>query len=622
MSSFQSGPDTSVPNARSETKNGSPKTDAAALKEFFAAAVKDLAVMRSFISEIRRASEQAARQKLLLGLSGQIGLLKRKSDLPELLPVWQMAFAFEGLLNQLTRKAAEVTASTLLTADNAVNLLELLCKPGLKPDLASNPPVRLLAVDDDLISRKAISAALKKVFDQPDLSPDGKEALALLASKTYDVVFLDVEMPGMDGFELCTRIHGSAGNQNTPVVFVTSHSDFDSRAKSMSVGGNELIAKPFLAFEITLKALTLVLRARLQNTATEAPSRNTEFTEPSVVKTAPLASEACAALSAAARPAPFSPESEERPVEKPEKQKERDSQPGAEKSSRPNPPSSTSQPLGPSSALPDSGRQSSNGHVSASPEPSRKDFAQAFFLNAPADLAQLRNHLNAASKTAEPAELQESLGLLYIGVHSLAADAEQARLQAIVRVVSGLEGMLKKLLEKPKLCAPSAMDSAAAALDLIEELCRTRSNPDLANPPARIMVVDDDPIARRAISVSLQLTFGKPDSVENGEAAVALAAETPFDLIFLDIRMPGMDGFAACSKIHEKALNTDTPVIFVSSQDDKDARSQAASSGGSGFIPKPILSSQIALVALTSILRRRMSKKSLGIETCSLAASC
>ena len=125
----------------------------------------------------------------------------------------------------------------------------------------------MLAVDDDPISRHAISFALKKALNAPDLAPHADAALPLCAQHLYDVIFLDVQMPGMDGFELCTKIHETGQNRRTPIVFVTCQSDFESRAKSTLVGGHDLMGKPFLTFEITVKALTLVLRGRLESSA-------------------------------------------------------------------------------------------------------------------------------------------------------------------------------------------------------------------------------------------------------------------------------------------------------------------------------------------------------------------
>ena len=76
-------------------------------------------------------------------------------------------------------------------------------------------------------------------------------------------MFLDVDMPGMSGFELCTKLRDLPGYKQTPVVFVTSLTDFESRTNSTMSGGNDFIAKPFLFMELAVKALIYVFRSRL-----------------------------------------------------------------------------------------------------------------------------------------------------------------------------------------------------------------------------------------------------------------------------------------------------------------------------------------------------------------------
>jgi DNA-binding response OmpR family regulator len=71
-------------------------------------------------------------------------------------------------------------------------------------------------------------------------------------------------MPGMNGFELCTKLRTLPSYKKTPVVFVTSLTDFESRASSMMSGGNDFIAKPFLFIELATKALVYVLRGKLE----------------------------------------------------------------------------------------------------------------------------------------------------------------------------------------------------------------------------------------------------------------------------------------------------------------------------------------------------------------------
>jgi DNA-binding response OmpR family regulator len=250
------------PITTSETRGPSP------LKLFFDGAPKSIAVLRSLIQEITRVSADGPRHKLLVDLSEKIHGLKGMAGHSEVLPVWQLAAALEGLVKQLSEKNRNVTPSTLRTVASAVDLLEALSVPGVRTDLMSNPPIRLLAVDDDALSRHAVSFALKKALNKPDLAENGEAAMALVSHIKYDAIFLDVQMPGMDGFETCKKIHGTELNRAAPVVFVTCHSDFDARAKSTLSGGIDLIGKPFLTFEITVKALTLVFRERL-NTAND-----------------------------------------------------------------------------------------------------------------------------------------------------------------------------------------------------------------------------------------------------------------------------------------------------------------------------------------------------------------
>ena len=235
--------------------------------------------------------------------------------------------------------------------------------------------------------------------------------------------------------------------------------------------------------------------------------------------------------------------------------------------------------------------------------------ATALSADALAPLQELHQRLQAAQQDAEPAGHLEFLGDLYLAVHELCSEAQHAALDAAFRLGSALESMLKKLLEHPKSWTPSNVQAAAAALDLFLEVCRTGANPDLAQPPVQLLVVDDDPVARRAISGTLQLAFGRPDSVESGEAALKLAREKAFDLIFLDVQMPGMDGFAACCRIHQTRRNRLTPVVFVTSSDDLDSRAKAAAAGGCGFVPKHVLASQLTLVALSFILRGRLGRQ-------------
>jgi putative two-component system response regulator len=110
------------------------------------------------------------------------------------------------------------------------------------------------------LSNRLVVAALRRAQLQARSTDDPLVGLQLLKETHHDLVLLDIEMPGMDGFELCRRLHDLPGYQKTPVIFVTGHSDFESRARSIVSGGDDLIAKPVFPMELAVKAVAYLLK--------------------------------------------------------------------------------------------------------------------------------------------------------------------------------------------------------------------------------------------------------------------------------------------------------------------------------------------------------------------------
>jgi CheY-like chemotaxis protein len=591
---FQAGP-SAIPGSVDSSTTRDP------LQEFFARAPELLGALRKLLQEIGRTPNEASRQRLLADLHREIRGMKGGAGLSELLPAWQMASALEGLVKQLTKRMGNVNPSTLRTVAGAVDLLDDLCQPGVKADLLTNPPLRLLAVDDDLISRHAVSVALKKALNQPDLAENGDTALTLASRHAYDLIFLDVQMPGMDGFELCSKIHETVPNRTTPVVFITSQSDFSARAQSVLSGGSDLMGKPFLTFEITVKALTFILQGRLHGQAQTAGAGNGingyKALSPAPAKCNPAASVGELGES----PAPPSADSSSR-VQNPLPELNRDfakSRPDTDLACDAPPPLATL-----AAAMPNADRASS------ADEPSRHALVHAFLARASAHLGALRDLIQVIFQTKDENAQTRMLADFYLRLHSLTPKVDSVGGQPALRMISALEGLLKKLLENRKHCTSSRLLTVSTAVDLLNDLCVTGVEADLAtNPPIRMLAVDDDPVARRAITCALQMSFEKPESAEGGEAALAAATERPFDLIFLDVQMPGMDDFTVCSKIHETVQNRTTPVVFVTGHSDFKARTQAALSGGGDLIGKPFLTAEVTIKALTFALRGRLQKR-------------
>lgn len=176
----------------------------------------------------------------------------------------KMASAIEALLAELQVKPEQITPSTLRTVAQAVDFIEELFKYCGPVEAVQLPNSSILVVDDEPISRKAVVYALDKVGLKSINLGEPNSALAILSANPFELVFLDVDMPGMSGFELCQKIRALPAHAKTPVVFVTGLTDFDSRTKSMLSGGNDFIAKPFIFLELGVKALIHVFRSQLK----------------------------------------------------------------------------------------------------------------------------------------------------------------------------------------------------------------------------------------------------------------------------------------------------------------------------------------------------------------------
>ncbi|MGA2656253.1 MAG: response regulator [Verrucomicrobiota bacterium] len=555
------------------------------LGEFFAWAPEQVGALQKLVERSGRPENSAGQRDLLVEVCGQITALKERASLPELRPAWQLAAAIEGLLKQLTGRVSNITHSTQRTVAESLELLEALCAPGVRADLAVNPAIRILAVDDDQVSRFALRAAVRKAFGQPDLAESGEAALTLARLHSYDLVLLDVMMPGMDGFEVCTRIRETAPNGSTPVLFVTALKDFDTRAKSLTVGGNGLLGKPFLTFEITLKALTLVLRARLRerNRILEASGR----------------------LAAASTPAVHWPELGAEPVS------EEDPAPPAELS--PGPDRAVDQAgAGPIVLLPPPVFAAHDAASDGLPKTSRnvpRELSPAFLTYMRACVREMKDQITLIGGLEEDAARKELLVRLHLRLQSLSRRLDLPELRPAFELGCALEGLSKKLRDDPSKANASTLRTAAIGLGLLRDLCAPGVRPDLSsNPPIRILVVDDDPVARRALTGALQMAFSRPDGAESGEAALGLAVEKEFDLVFLDVCMPVMDGFTVCARIHETVPNRSTPVVFVTSHSDEEFRAQSERCGARDFVVKPFVFMEIPVKALTYALRGRLEK--------------
>jgi len=225
-----------------------------------------LTASRTALQALAKNPDEATRVRQLQELYRRIHAMTGNAGVAGVLHIAQMGDALEALVKELYDKPRNINASTLRSVALAIDFLGVLFERSRQPQARateSQLQPSILVVDDEAISRRAVTYALEKAKLKAVSVENPEAALQMLAEKTFDLVFLDVDMPGMNGFELCTKLRALQRNKTTPVVFVTSLTDFESRANSTISGGNDLIAKPFLFIELTVKALVYILRGRL-----------------------------------------------------------------------------------------------------------------------------------------------------------------------------------------------------------------------------------------------------------------------------------------------------------------------------------------------------------------------
>jgi CheY-like chemotaxis protein len=207
-------------------------------------------------------SADTARLPLLEELSRQIHFLASYAGMTGFQRISHLASAFEIMLQELHDKPREITFSTLGTIANTVDCLVRMLGEAPYAQVEFPSSTLIMAVDDEPISRRTLCNALAKARLKAVSVEDPDVALKLLLENRFDLIFLDVDMPGITGFELCQELRTMPTNKDTPVVFVTVLSDFQSRAQSNLSGGTDLIAKPYLLSELAVKALTFIVQIK------------------------------------------------------------------------------------------------------------------------------------------------------------------------------------------------------------------------------------------------------------------------------------------------------------------------------------------------------------------------
>lgn len=131
------------------------------------------------------------------------------------------------------------------------------------PEPVAPPPQRILLVDDNPVNLKVLYKALEAEGYELLIAMTGEEALKLAADASPAVILLDINMPGLNGFETCRRLKAEERTSAIPVIFLSARDSLADKMNGLQSGGVDYISKPFQFEEV-------VLRVRIQLDLIEA----------------------------------------------------------------------------------------------------------------------------------------------------------------------------------------------------------------------------------------------------------------------------------------------------------------------------------------------------------------
>ncbi len=118
--------------------------------------------------------------------------------------------------------------------------------------------MRILLVEDDVNAARMLAKGLREQAYAVDVSPDGEDALYRASINDYDLVILDVLLPGKNGFEVCRQMR-SAGSA-IPVLMLTARDSVADRVAGLDTGADEYLSKPFDFYELLARVRALLRR--------------------------------------------------------------------------------------------------------------------------------------------------------------------------------------------------------------------------------------------------------------------------------------------------------------------------------------------------------------------------
>ncbi len=125
------------------------------------------------------------------------------------------------------------------------------------------PEIKVLVAEDNPDGRELVNDIVRSMGYTPVLAQNGRIALDYINADPPDLIILDVNMPELDGFEVCAAVKSNPVTAKIPVIMLTAQADIDSRVQGLGLGADDYLAKPFHPRELMARLKTR-LRAKAE----------------------------------------------------------------------------------------------------------------------------------------------------------------------------------------------------------------------------------------------------------------------------------------------------------------------------------------------------------------------
>ena len=247
------------------TQNGTAANTAVAKASFLADAPGKCADLRDLCAALSRESLTAPEQQdLLQDLYLKVRFLAETADLARLAALAQATVAFDDLLNALMNNPQPIDASALWTLEGLVEVVEMLFQEARESGGATPLSAQVLVVDDDPAANELVVAALTRAQLNARSIEDSVAAWQLINSERFDLVLLKIDMPVLNGLQLCQCLRGVPGYDKTPVILIAGDDAPDTQYTNALTAADDLIAKPILPQELAVRVLMRLVRTQIR----------------------------------------------------------------------------------------------------------------------------------------------------------------------------------------------------------------------------------------------------------------------------------------------------------------------------------------------------------------------